>query len=74
MIPGETLATGADNPCPDCGKLMELEVLFSGGGYYIGTQCNCGPYSRESVYIRKLEDAREILKDWNVAQFEYGRQ
>ena len=26
---------------------MKLEVLMSGGGYYIGRFCNCGPYSRE---------------------------
>jgi hypothetical protein len=51
MITGETILTGADNPCPDCGKLVEFEVLQSPAGYYVGTQCDCGPYSRESIYF-----------------------
>lgn len=48
-LPGETIGLGAKPYCPDCGKKLELEVCRSGAGYYIGTQCCCGPYSRESV-------------------------
>ena len=45
-LPGETIATGAPSTCPDCYKDMELEVLKSAGGFYVGTACLCGPYSR----------------------------
>lgn len=57
MIPGETIASGASSKCNECGKEMEFEVLRSGAGFYIGTQCECGPYSRESGYYRSREDA-----------------
>jgi len=46
--------------CEECGTL-ELQVLRSAAGYYIGTACNCGPYSRESGYFRTHEDAVKVL-------------
>lgn len=33
----------------------------SPAGFYIGTWCDCGPYSRESGYFRTLDMARAIL-------------
>ena len=62
MIIGETIATGAPS-CPDCGVDLELSVLRSGAGFYIGTMCDCGPYSRESAYFDSHEEAEEALKD-----------
>ncbi len=50
VMPGETLATGANPKCEDCGITPELEILSTPAGYYIGTRCNCDPYSRESGY------------------------
>lgn len=52
-IPGETLTTGAIALCPDCGvdAFERLGVYSSGAGAYIGSFCDCGPYSRESIYI-----------------------
>ena len=32
-------------------------------GYYIGTWCGCGPYSRESGYYRTREDAERAFRD-----------
>jgi len=49
--------------CPDCKKVLKLEVLRSNAGYYIGTQCNCGPYSRNSDYFRSPKDAEEELQE-----------
>jgi len=61
MLPGETIASGASSTCPDCGMKLELKVLRSGGGYYIGTFCCCGPYSRESGYYRTSKEAQDAL-------------
>ena len=60
-VPGETLATGASPVCPHCGTVVRLEVLQSAAGYYIGTQCRCGPYTRESGYYVSYEEARVAL-------------
>ncbi len=61
-LEGETMATGAPKTCPECGVTLELKVMWSPAGYYVGTQCSCGPYSRESGYYRKPEDADLALK------------
>jgi len=36
--------------CSDCYHRLELEVLKSAAGYYLGSWCECGPHSRESGY------------------------
>lgn len=61
MLPGETIGNGAPKSCPDCGVRLEPEVLWTPAGYYIGTRCKCGPYSRESEYFKKSEDAHSVL-------------
>jgi hypothetical protein len=60
-MPGETIATGAPSTCPDCKTSMKLQVLMSGAGFYIGTQCECGPYSRESRYYPDRATAQARL-------------
>lgn len=66
-LPGETIAMGASEYCPDCNKQHILEVLHSPAGYYIGTGCDCQgfwePYSRESGYYQTKELAEEAMKD-----------
>jgi len=66
MLPGETILSGAPDKCPDCGKQLNFEVLKSAAGYYIGTQCCCGPYSRESGYFKTSEVCNKILKIWDI--------
>ena len=66
MLKGETIASGALNKCEDCDIILKLEVLRSNVGHYIGTQCECGPYSRESHYYKDRNEAVEALKNWNV--------
>ena len=61
MIKGETILSGASDICPDCKKELVLEVHSSAAGYYLGTWCNCGPYSRESDYYQDLEQAKSDL-------------
>lgn len=63
MMPGETIASGAAETCSDCGVTPKLDVYRSSAGYYIGTYCNCGPYSRESGYYKKREDAERALNE-----------
>lgn len=63
MLPSETLANGAAKRCPDCRKKPILDVYSSMARFYVGTYCDCGPYSRESGYYKKSEDARKALKN-----------
>lgn len=64
MIPGETILSGAPTTCPDCGEfVLPFKVLQSAAGWYIGTECNDGPYSRESGYFPTREAAQTALKD-----------
>jgi hypothetical protein len=63
MAPGETILSGAPSTCPDCNVKVELMVCHSNAGYYIGTMCSCGPYSRESEdYYPTCAEAEEALK------------
>ncbi len=61
-LPGETIADGAAPRCEDCAKMPRLDVYESGGGWYIGTYCHCGPYTRESGYYPSREDAQGALQ------------
>ena len=67
-LPGETLATGAAPTCNDCGATPELQVCSTPAGYYVGTLCGCGPYSRESGYYSTFEKAKQALDSG-----QYGR-
>ena len=62
MLPGETIASGANPVCEDCGPVRGPDVMMSGAGYYIGYECNCGPYSRETGYFRTRADAEKALR------------
>ena len=48
--------------CMDCGTPLNIEVLSSAAGYYVGFFCPlCGPYSRESGYYPSREEALVAL-------------
>jgi len=64
MLPGETILSGAPRQCPDCKARLVTRVLRSGAGYYLGTECNCGPYSRESHYFESRAVAEAALPDY----------
>jgi hypothetical protein len=63
MMPGETIASGASKTCHECNITPELAVYQSPGSqlYYIGTYCNCGPYTRESGYYPTRKEADDAL-------------
>lgn len=61
-LPGETLATGAPEVCSDCGVRVEPQVMSSAAGYYVGTRCDCGPYSRESGYFKTHQEVEAVLR------------
>jgi hypothetical protein len=61
-LPLETLALGANPTCSDCKVTVKLEVHQSSAGYYIGSYCDCGPYSRESGYYPTRDKAEAALK------------
>lgn len=62
VMPKETIARGASPTCIDCRETPELGVYKSPAGFYIGTVCMCGPYSRESDYYTTRELAEAALK------------
>ena len=62
MLPGETILSGGPSTCEDCGVTPKFQVCRSAAGYYVGTMCLCGPFSRESCYFRTHEDAKVALK------------
>lgn len=64
MLQGETIMSGAPDTCDECGIELKLEVCRSAAGHYLGTWCNCGPYSRESGYFASRKEAEEALKSW----------
>lgn len=60
-LPGEL--AGTQGATCTCGEEMELEVLKSAAGNYLGYFCpNCGPYSRETVYFPNHKAAKEQLQ------------
>ena len=67
-LPNETITTGAEPRCPDCQRMPRLDVHRSGAGYYVGSWCRCGPYSRESGYYPTRAAAAAAL-----ASGAYGR-
>jgi len=66
VMQGETLATGAPDFCKRCQTFVSMSVMQSGAGWYIGSFCDCGPYSRESGYFSKKEEADKafVTGDW----------
>lgn len=66
MLPGETLNSGAPKTCPECGVTVELAPYQSNAGWYLGSYCNCGPYSRESEYYDTREELEEAIKNNRV--------
>ena len=61
MMPGETIFTGAERTCSECGVTPKFQVYKSPAGFYVGTMCKCGPYSRESGYYETKEEAQRDL-------------
>ena len=61
MLKGETISSGAPSVCPECSRVLEFKVCSSFAGYYIGTECDCGPYSRETGYYRTYAEAVKVL-------------
>jgi len=60
-LPNETLATGAATRCPECGGTFTPKVMQSMAGYYVGIECPCGPWSRESDYYPTRESVQHAL-------------
>ncbi|MBE3137614.1 MAG: hypothetical protein IMZ43_09545 [Thermoplasmata archaeon] len=60
---GETILLGASPICPDCKKRAKRDIYHTPAGYYVGTYCDCGPYSRESTYYPSEGLARAALQN-----------
>ena len=63
MLPKECMGIKRFHKC-ECGYIMNLSVLKTPAGYYLGFFCeNCGPYSRETEYYKDREEAENDLKN-----------
>lgn len=69
MLVGETILSGCASTCSDCGVRMVLQVCRSAAGHYLGTWCDCGPYSRESEYFKTREEAEKAIKADQLADW-----
>ncbi len=67
VLQGETIYRGAPDKCEDCGTKLELKV-FNTCAYYVGTHCQCGPYSRETGYFETLYEAEQALNGINLGE------
>jgi len=64
-LPGECV-NATQTVCYECQAVLDIEVLRSAAGYYIGFFCpDCGPYSRESGYYPTYEKAKRALDSGN---------
>lgn len=50
--------------CPDCNLKLKPEVCRSAAGFYVGSNCNCGPYCRDSGYYRTSEQAEAACAEY----------
>lgn len=74
MLNGETLFFGAPKICDGCNTHVgKLRILMSAAGYYIGTYCDCGPYSRETGYFSNRNAAQKALNAINAGDVSYLR-
>jgi len=53
--------------CADCGEVLVPQVLKT-CAYYIGTMCQCGPYSRESGYYATEAEAKADLDRLDISR------
>lgn len=60
-LPLETGYTAADS-CLDCDEHLQEGTFQSAAGWYWGTYCACGPYSRETDYYATPEEARDAYE------------
>ena len=62
VMPGEVPKYPYDIiKCEDCGIEMHLMVCMSGGGYYLGHMCQCGPHSRCTGYYKTFDEAEAAM-------------
>ena len=69
-LPGETVLNGDFKDgrfffefCDECKQRLRPGVYKSGAGWYIGTYCDCGPYSRDSFYYGSKEEAMDDFEN-----------
>ncbi len=62
MFQGETVLSGAQTSCFECGTELEMKVCRSGAGYYVGYWCDTdGPHTRETGYFKTELEAEAAL-------------
>lgn len=59
-----SLKINAPVRCPDCNTRLKVKIMHSNAGFYLGTECECGPYSRESIYYNTRGEAKEAFEEF----------
>lgn len=59
----ETIHLGAPKVCPECKTKAKLTTLKGIEGYYVGSTCLCGIYTRETIYT-DIHTAAQMLEDY----------
>lgn len=68
-VDGKPVTVAHGSLAKEAGLTLELQVLRSAAGYYLGTADDCGPVSRESLeYWQEEKHAKMALAgeiDWS---------
>lgn len=69
--PGEKEAN--ERRCPDCQAPIPIKVCQSAAGFYIGRECECGPYERISAdYFPTREQAEAAVTSGDYDTRDYA--
>lgn len=66
-LKGETVGGGAPRRCDECGQDIIGPQVMRTCAYYIGYECGCGPYSRETGYFTDRAAAERALAEMKAA-------
>jgi hypothetical protein len=59
----KALREKVDSHCTKCDTDLVPRIMSAMSGFYVGTSCKCGPYSRESDYYAFRSEAQAVLDD-----------
>jgi hypothetical protein len=67
MLDRETIMSGGSPYCTHCCNFAKFGIYESGAGFYVGSYCACGPFSRESCYYANETHVKIALSNGTIA-------